>query len=302
MAKKKAGKRAAIRTRHRVGTSGWSYPDWRGVLYPDDARPGEFLSRYAEHFDTVEVDGSYYRTPTPNDCRRWAAAVPDDFVFTLKLPKLIVHGGGPRDRNLVDDNIWNWEAVGGEAERYAEALGELGSKCGAVMLQCPRYPKRVYSSWQQFADAVLPFLDKLALAQPVVLETRNGEWMEDAFLACLRSKDIGLVMADLRTTAGVDKKTSPQVHNYLVSPGSFVTGPVAVARLIGDRYEMDRLTNSWGKTVVDRRAMITEWAEAIVGLAKKKDLTVYAYANNHFAGHGPETARQLIEEIRRIEG
>ena len=70
----------------RIGTSGWSYPSWRGGFYPDGMKPAEFLGFYSERFDTVELNSTGYRLPSEDQFRRWAEAVPDGFRFAVKLP------------------------------------------------------------------------------------------------------------------------------------------------------------------------------------------------------------------------
>jgi uncharacterized protein YecE (DUF72 family) len=70
----------------RIGTSGWSYPSWRPGFYPDGLQPAEFLSFYAERFDTVELNATGYRLPSEDQFKRWADAVPDGFKFAVKLP------------------------------------------------------------------------------------------------------------------------------------------------------------------------------------------------------------------------
>ena len=72
----------------RVGTSGWSYPSWRGGFYPTGMQPTEFLGFYAERFDTVELNSTGYRLPSADQFRRWADAVPDGFEFA---PKFALH-------------------------------------------------------------------------------------------------------------------------------------------------------------------------------------------------------------------
>jgi uncharacterized protein YecE (DUF72 family) len=69
-----------------VGTSGWSYPTWRGGFYPAGADPKTFLSFYAEHFDTVELNATAYRLPAEDQFARWAEQVPDGFTFAVKMP------------------------------------------------------------------------------------------------------------------------------------------------------------------------------------------------------------------------
>ena len=70
----------------RVGTSGWSYPSWRGGFYPDGMQPSDFLRFYAERFDTVELNSTGYRLPSEDQFRRWAESVPEGFRFAVKLP------------------------------------------------------------------------------------------------------------------------------------------------------------------------------------------------------------------------
>ena len=70
----------------RIGTSGWSYPSWRGGFYPDGMQPSDFLRFYAERFDTVELNSTGYRLPSEDQFRRWAESVPDGFRFAVKLP------------------------------------------------------------------------------------------------------------------------------------------------------------------------------------------------------------------------
>jgi Protein of unknown function DUF72 len=69
----------------KIGTSGWSYPSWRPGFYPDGMQPGEFLSFYAQRFDTVELNSTGYRLPSADQFRRWADAVPDGFEFSVKF-------------------------------------------------------------------------------------------------------------------------------------------------------------------------------------------------------------------------
>jgi uncharacterized protein YecE (DUF72 family) len=69
----------------KIGTSGWSYPSWRPGFYPDGLQPVEFLSYYAERFDAVELNSTGYRLPSADQFRKWAAAVPDGFEFSVKF-------------------------------------------------------------------------------------------------------------------------------------------------------------------------------------------------------------------------
>jgi uncharacterized protein YecE (DUF72 family) len=75
----------------RIGTSSWSSPDWVGPFYPPGTAPGDFISVYAQRFDTVEVDSSFYRTPSRQMVESWVRKTPPGFLFALKVPQVITH-------------------------------------------------------------------------------------------------------------------------------------------------------------------------------------------------------------------
>jgi uncharacterized protein YecE (DUF72 family) len=75
-----------------VGTSGWSYPPWRGGFYPQDARPKDFLRYYAERLPSVELNASAYQLPSEHHFSTWAEQVPPEFRFAVRMPRLITHG------------------------------------------------------------------------------------------------------------------------------------------------------------------------------------------------------------------
>jgi uncharacterized protein YecE (DUF72 family) len=81
----------------RIGTCGWSYKEWSGVFYPDDPTAGEFLSSYAERYPVVEVDSTFYHSPSRRTVEGWRDKTPDGFGFSLKVPQTITH-----EKVLVD--------------------------------------------------------------------------------------------------------------------------------------------------------------------------------------------------------
>jgi uncharacterized protein YecE (DUF72 family) len=110
----------------RVGTSGWNYDDWRGRFYPEGVGPSRWLSRYAELFDTVEVNSTFYRLASREGVRRWVEQTPDDFVFAVKASRYLTHVRRLRDIE---------QGVGRFYERI-EPLVESG-KLGPVVWQFP---------------------------------------------------------------------------------------------------------------------------------------------------------------------
>src|SRR6266498_2572600 len=100
-----------------VGTSGWSYPSWRGGFYPAGADPKAFLSFYAERFDTVELNTTGYRLPSEDQFKRWADAVPNGFEFAVKMPvfRLDRIGTFVERVSLLGDRLGPIRAVGQSA-------------------------------------------------------------------------------------------------------------------------------------------------------------------------------------------
>jgi len=82
---------AMKRGRWRIGTSGWVYPHWRNRFYPAELPQSAWLDYYAQHFDTVELNRSFYRLPTPQAAAAWAASTPDAFCFAVKASRYLTH-------------------------------------------------------------------------------------------------------------------------------------------------------------------------------------------------------------------
>src|SRR5437660_1032933 len=107
-----------------MGCSGWSYQDWVGPFYPRDAKPGEYLKLYSNVFNAVEIDSTYYRTPSPLMVANWRKKTPETFLFTAKFPKKITHELKLRD-SLA------------QLERYYKSISELREKLGPLLIQLP---------------------------------------------------------------------------------------------------------------------------------------------------------------------
>lgn len=90
----------------RIGCSGWMYRDWRGILYPEGVPQREWLSRYAEEFDTVEVNNTFYRLPSVDAVAGWVQATPDNFVFAVKASRYLTHIKRLRDLAQGLDRFW----------------------------------------------------------------------------------------------------------------------------------------------------------------------------------------------------
>lgn len=126
----------------RLGCPFWSFADWRGSLYPRDARPPDFLAQYGRVFDAVEGNTTFYHAPTPETVARWGEATPDGFRFCFKLPQAITH-----ERGLT--------GVLPLAESFLDTMAPLGEKLGPFMIQLPRrFGPRELERLERFLDGL----------------------------------------------------------------------------------------------------------------------------------------------------
>jgi uncharacterized protein YecE (DUF72 family) len=159
-----------------VGTSGFSYKEWLGKFYPEKLPGDRMLAFYARHFDTVEINNTFYRMPAETMLARWAAEAPAGFEFTLKAPRRITH-----EKRLR-------EAEGDVAELCRRAA-TLGARLGALLFQTPPFLKKDLARLRDFL-ALLPEPARAAF------EFRNDSWRSDDVYAALRERGAMLCVTD----------------------------------------------------------------------------------------------------------
>ncbi len=159
-----------------VGTSGYSYKEWKGPFYPEDLPDKRMLHFYGERFRSVEINNTFYRMPKPAMLEAWANEVPADFKFVLKAPQQITHIKRLKD---VEDAVSYFL-------RVAEVLNE---RLGPLLFQLPPYLKKDALRLREF----------LALLPPhrrVAVEFRHESWFDDEILALLREHQVALCIAE----------------------------------------------------------------------------------------------------------
>lgn len=157
----------------RVGTSGWAYREWRSWWYPSKLPPREWLSFYAHHFPTVELNSTFYRLPPPALLHRWTASVPAGFTFAVKAPRSLTHLRPP----LSDSAL---------LREFCERISLLGAHLGPVLWQFP--PSFAYD---------LEVLRRIVTALPGLFahafEFRHPSWNATTVEELLRGAGIALV-------------------------------------------------------------------------------------------------------------
>jgi uncharacterized protein YecE (DUF72 family) len=159
-----------------VGTSGYNYPEWRGTFYPEKFPTSKMLAYYAERFNTVEVNYTFYRIPTVKLLEGWANGTPDGFTFTLKAPRRITH----------DSKLQRCEEL---TRDFCRTAATLGPRLGVLLFQLPPTFKR--------DDGVFEaFLELLPEGTRAAFEFRHVSWHDDHVFDRLRARNLALCIAD----------------------------------------------------------------------------------------------------------
>lgn len=209
----------------RVGCSGWSYRDWRGVVYPHDLPQKQWFAQYATMFDTVELNSTFYRLPTVHAVEQWAAAAPDDFVFAIKVGAF-----GTHRKKLTDPSSW--------LDKHVDRARRLGTSLGPNLVQLP--PR-----WRRNASRLDEFLAAAPTTMRWAVELRDPSWLHEETFDVLRRHGAALCVHDLL----------PE-HPYLLTTSwTYVRfhGPHATERPYHDAYGSRRL-QPWASRLADELA------------------------------------------------
>lgn len=248
----------------RLGTSGFSYDDWVGPVYPEDLPRSQWLPYYATEFDTVELNVSYYRIPTSKMVSGWVARTPEGFLFSVKAHRSITHDR--KDQGFTP------------MLQALQPMVEAG-KLGCILAQFP-YSFHPTDENYDYLDLVR----KEFTLMPVVVEFRNARWIRERTFDFLAERDLGFCCVD-----------EPRLRG-LIPPVARVTGPVAYVRFHGRNAETwwDH-EHAWERyDYMYTSEELAEWLPHLHELRSAAPLTL-VYANNHYKGKSVQTQRALKE-------
>lgn len=256
--------------RIHVGTSGYSFKDWIGTVYPMGMKSRDFLSRYAKMFDTVEINSTYYRVPPPSMFSNMLTKVPEDFTFVVKLPKEITH---EREK---------WNTI---IRPFLEGVAPLieARQLGGFLAQFPysfRSNSRTLDYLRHVADALVHY------DVPINVEFRHNSWYDKRVFSALEDAGLGFVNVDLPSLSAL-----PEASNI-------ITSDVAYYRLHGRNAKMwwDHPTPSHRYDYLYNDKQLEEWAERIenaAGTARK----CYIFNNNCHLGQSVVNALYLHQRF-----
>jgi len=268
----------------RIGPAGWSYDDWKGIVYPTGAGskfdPLQYLANY---FDTIEINNTFYRPPSPSASRAWARRVSHNpsFRFSVKLYQRFTHERG---------------AATAEDEKSYRAgidpLAEAG-RLGAILIQFPWSFKNTDEDRMHLNKLINRFSD-----YPLVVELRHASWNQPEVYEWLQERDVGFCNID------------QPIFARPMKPSALATSQVGYVRLHGRNYK------SWFTRLGDRPQERAErynylyspeelapWIDKIEMVAEHARGT-YVITNNHFRGKGIVNALELKSELegRKVPG
>ena len=245
-----------------LGTSGWSYADWEGSLYPVALPSASRLAEYVKHFATVEIDSTFYGTPRRSAVEKWREIVPEGFLFAAKFPQEVTH-----EKNLVDTRS--------EAETFVHTMQALEDRLGPLLLQLP--PSFTVEGMGVLED----FLSTLPQGARYAVEVRHRSWLGSDLPALLREHGVALTLVDYPRMPRMEEATTD----------------FAYIRWLGNRREFPEGHTHLKK---DRDDDLLWWSE-LVDRFLEEGRTVFAYANNHYQNHSPSTVERFLK-LRQGDG
>ena len=259
-----------------LGTSAFTAAGWPGSFYPPGTKSSEYLTYYATKFQTVEIDSTYYRTPSASTVTGWYEKTPPDFIFAAKVPKIITH-----EKILKDCEP--------EFDEFVDRMDLLDEKLGPLLLQFPWFNKYEIQA-DEFMARLRFFLNRVKDLPTVrfAVEIRNRTWLDRRFTDLLREYNVALALTDqVRMLRPWEMK---------LGLSDLVTTDFIYIRWLGDRHGIEKLTQTWDRTVVDREDDLKHWVDVLKQLVFNKNIRkAFAFANNHFAGHGPATIKLFMD-------
>ena len=253
----------------RIGPAGWSYKDWEGVVYP--AKPGskfDPLNYLAQFFDTIEINSSFYRPPTPATAKSWAKRVEGNpgFTFTTKLHRIFTHERG--------------KATAEDEKAVREAMNPLAEsgRLGAILIQFPWSFKNTDEERAYLSRLIAQFQE-----YPLVVEVRHTSWNTPGVYEELEERGVGICNID------------QPVFAKSIKPAALTTSGIGYVRLHGRNYEnwfRDKAPRDDRYNYLYSLDELDPWITRIKEVSRQTKES-YVITNNHFLGKAVVNALEI---------
>lgn len=274
----------------RIGTCSWKYPSWESLVY-SSSDPPDYLAEYAQRYDMVEIDQWFWSLgknsaglPRPDTVAEYAAAVPNEFRFTIKCPNALTRPFHDRDaQNQYHKNPYFLDPR--FMKSFIESIEPLGAKIGLLMFQFGYLNRQMFSDQKQFTDALERFFDRIPKDIPYGIELRNPKWLNGDWFSWLGHHALAPVLIQGYWMEDVSRT----IERY-----ESLIGDTVSIRLHGeDREGIEESTGGvWNRLVNRRDRELAQAAQSITSLAQGGRL-VYVQVNNHYEGSAPLTIERL---------
>ncbi len=237
----------------RLGTIGFSYPEWKGRFYPAGLPANQQLNYYSKIFNAVEVNTTFYGPQSPEQIQRWSASTPEDFCFCLKVPRRITH----------DLRLQKTEA---EMRTFIESSARLGNKFGAVLIQLP--PSFTIDE----RPSLESFLPTLPPGYRYAVEFRHASWYVERTAELLKQYGVGWVASDYEELPVEIHHTADFLYFRWIARHNVIPHP--------------------GYEVLDRTERLQAWLKLIQTHLEPIQM-IFGFFDNDYAGHAPATCNRL---------
>lgn len=266
--------RASKKTRPKifVGTSGWTYYHWKGVFYPPHLSSSDYLKFYSQHFNTVEINYSFYHLPKASTFQNWYQQTPKGFVFSVKVPRTITH---IRRLQNVEETLF----------QFLENAQVLKEKLGPVLFQFPPSFKvdkdnlkkfktflKLLSSHLLSTTRYSPSTDRYPLK--FAFEFRHPSWIDEGIFNLLKKYNFAWVVSDSSRYPKKEAVTANFIYIRMHGPKSLFSSKYSSKEI----KELAQKIKNWSKTTEE----------------------IYVYFNNDFYGYALENAKTLINLLNKV--
>src|SRR6266704_5609870 len=218
-------------TELRIGTSAFTAAGWPGTFYPEGLPDREYLSYYATRFNSVEVDSTFYRTPSKATVQGWDKKTPPGFIFAAKVPQVVTH-----EKVLVDCDA--------EFKEFVQTMDLLGDKLGPLLLQFGYFNKKAFLGVNDFLARLRPFLKKVPKGHKFAVEIRNKNWLVPQFVESLRERGVALAL--------IDQSWTPRPSQWFEKLDP-ITADFTYVRWLGDRIRTIREAKNLSQADIEKR-------------------------------------------------
>ena len=281
-----------------IGTCSWKYDSWRGLIYPDEGKIN-YLHEYAKHYHSVEIDQWFWSLfgedtavlPKSSVVEEYAASVPDNFIFCIKVPNSITltHHYNKNKKDPLRPNPCFLSVP--LMERFVATLEPIRNNLGPLIFQFEYLNTKKMGSLGEFINRFGKFSRQLPEGYDYFVETRNPNYLKRPYFDFLSAHNVFPVF--------LHGYYMPPIFDIYQSFKDQIRGKIAIRLLGPDRQKIEKQTgNAWDTIVAPRDNDISELKTMLTEL-ERREVETFLYVNNHFEGSAPRTITRITDILNR---